>query len=81
MARLRICLEIDGFAEDENGYPCPAGLQMDFGDFCIDVPYEELTKNVNIPETLRIVCLETVPLSAVRIITPEEYDERYGDGE
>jgi hypothetical protein len=81
MARLRICLEIDGFAEDENGYPCAAGMQMDFGDCGIDVPYKELTKNVNIPELLRIFCLETVPVSAVRIITPKEYDERYGDDE
>lgn len=79
MARLRICFEIDGLAEDEQGNACPAGLQMDFGECNKDVPYVELTKNVNIRDALKACCLSFVPLSAVRIITPEEYDQKYGE--
>lgn len=79
MARLRACFEIDGIAEDENGLPCPAGLQIDFGECSKDVPYEELTANMNIPAILRLLHLEHAPVSAVRIITPEEYDEEYGE--
>lgn len=79
MARLRICFEIDGLAEDKNGQPCPAGLQMDLGECSKEVPYAELTKIVNIREVLKACCLGFMPLSAVRIITPEEYDQKYGE--
>lgn len=81
MSRLRFCFEIDRIAEDENGKPCPAGLQIDLGECSKDVAYEELTKDVNIPALLKFICFEDVPASAVRIITPEDYDERYGDDE
>ena len=79
MARLRVCFEINGLGEDEHGKPCPAGMQMDFGECSKDVPYVELTMNLNIREVLKACCLSFVPLSAVRIITPEEYDQKYGE--
>lgn len=79
MARLRICFEIDGLAEDEQGNACPSGLQMDFGECSKDVPYAKLASAVNITELLRLAWLEHIPVSAVHIITPEEYDQKYGE--
>ena len=79
MSRLRVCFEIDGIAEDEFGEPCPAGLQLDFGEATKDISYDELTKNIKIPRLLELACLGHIPTSDVRIITPEEYDEKYGE--
>ena len=32
MKKIRICLEIQGLAEDENGNPCPGGLYVTLGE-------------------------------------------------
>lgn len=79
MNRLRVCFEVDGFAEDEHGEPCPAGLQLDFGEARKTIPYEELTKNINIPALLEVAGLAFISASDVRVITPEEYDKKYGE--
>ena len=79
MSRLRVCFEIDGIAEDEFGKPCPTGLQIDFGEATKDISYDELTKNIDIQEFLELACLSHISTSDVRIITPEEYDEKYGE--
>ena len=79
MSRLRVCFEIDGIAQDEHGEPCPAGLQIDFGECSKEVPYEELVKNVNIPAVLEFLHLKDASPEAVRIITPEQYDQEYGE--
>lgn len=79
MARLRICFEIDGLAEDENGTPCPAGLQLDLGETDQIVDYGELAESVNMRGLLDYACLYNIPETAVRIITPEEYDRKYGE--
>ena len=79
MNRLRVCFEIDGIAEDEHGEPCPAGLQLDLGETSKTIPYEELVENINIPELLRVAGLAFISVSDVRVITPEEYDEKYGE--
>ena len=79
MSRLRACFEIDDIAEDEHGNPCPAGVQLDLGECSKDVPYKELVENINIPAMLNLLCLDFVSPSAVRVITPEEYDEKYGE--
>lgn len=79
MNRLRVCFEIDGIAVDEHGEPCPAGLQIDLGETSKTIPYEELTENINIPELLKAAGLAFISVSDVRVITPEEYDEKYGE--
>ena len=82
MQKVRICFEIDGIAEDEQGNPCPAGAQITLGESPLNIDYHELTKDINIPGCLKIMHLDTiVKPENVRIITPEEYDERYGDEE
>ena len=80
MSRLRICFEVSGIAEDENGLPTPAGMQIDFGEVDKEVDYAEITKDLNIPGILEYMHLDgVIRPDAVTIITPEEYDERYGD--
>ena len=79
MARLRVCFEIEGLAEDKSGYPCPAGLQIDLGEVSKEVPYKELVKDISIPALLKGLCLDHIPASAVRVITPEKYEQEYGE--
>lgn len=82
MAKVRICFEIDGLAEDEHGNPCPTGAQITLGETEKNIDYHTMTRDLNIPNCLKLMCLDTiVKPEAVRIITPEEYDERYGDEE
>lgn len=74
----RICFEIQGIAHDENGAPAPTGLCITVA-FPLQIPYEKLAECVNIPGVLKMSCLDgIVSPEDVRIITPEEYDERYG---
>ena len=77
MAMLRVCFEIDGIAEDENGLPCKAGVQFSW-ESDNDVSYDTRANHMIVPVIASLLC---VPVSALHVITPEEYDERYGDAE
>lgn len=82
MAELRVCFEVNGLAVDENGTPCPAGMQLSFGETEKQIDYAKLTENISIPELLKLAALDTfVKIEDVRIITPEEYDEQYGSAD
>ena len=82
MNELRICFEVHGLAVDENGLPCPAGMQISFGQTEKEINYKDLVESISIPGVLHFAALEsTVKPEDVKIITPEEYDERYGDRE
>lgn len=81
MSKLRICFEVNGLATDENGTPSPAGLQLDFGDILLEsVNYEKLTADIDIQKMLEISFLgKHIDPKDVRVITPEEYDLKYGN--
>ena len=84
MYKLRICLEVNGLAEDEHGNPHPAGicLEMEYpGEQAITKEkYKELMNQVPISGILKVAYLDSVVSPEnCRIITPEEYDERYGE--
>ena len=80
MYRVRICMEVEGLSKDEQGNPAPAGLELDLGESKGEIPYEELTEGLNIPALLKVTFLDRFAKPEdVRIITPEDYDERYGD--
>lgn len=82
MNKIRICLEIDGLGEDGNGNPCPAGAQITLGETEKNIDYHELTKDLNIHGILKMMYLDAkFRPENVRVITPEDYDERYGDEE
>lgn len=78
--KLRVCFEIDGFAKDEHGNPAPAGLAMILGETEKQVDYQEFVQNISIDGVLKLMCLDgIVRPEAVKIITPEENDEKYVD--
>lgn len=78
MYKVRACFEIAGMAADEHGNPKPAGLQIMLGESVKEIPYDELIKCADI-EALSVMF--HVDPAAITIITPQEYDERYGDKE
>ena len=80
--KLRICFEINGLGMDEEGNPAPVGLGMVLGETEKKIDYWEFARNISIEGVLRVTCLDgIVKPEDVRIITPEEYDEKYGDDE
>lgn len=79
MYKVRVCFEIAaGLAKDEQGNPSPVGGQVIIGESLNEIPYEKLTEGVKL-EALA-AALDVDP-GDITIITPAEYDERYGDKE
>lgn len=84
MKKIRICLEIGGLAEDENGNPCPGGLCVTFGEDTDPEPtaeeYAGLMESVGIEGVLKTAMLDGLYTAAdCRLISPEEYDRKYGE--
>lgn len=86
MAMLRVCFEVQGLARDADGNACPGGLSISLGELPDDEMHAELTKKlmerVDVAAILRATPLYgLVNPSDYRVITPEEFDEKYGDGD
>ena len=86
MKEIRICLEIQGLAEDENGNPCPGGLCLTLGEDTDPEPtaaeYAELMEVVSIDAVLQAAMLNGLYTAAdCRLIPPEEYDREHGGDE
>lgn len=86
MKKYRICFEIEGLAEDENGKPYPGGLCLTLGEDtdpeATPEEYAALMECVNISAVLAIAMLDGLYTPAdCRLISPEEYDRKYGEGE
>lgn len=80
--KLRICFEIAGLAEDEAGNPAPTGLVMTLGETAKEFDYWKLVRNVSIEGVLKTTCLDgIVKPEDVKVISLEEYDQKYGDEE
>lgn len=84
MAMLRVCLEIQGLARDADGNACPGGLCISLGELPDDEMHAEITQKLmaqaDVAAILRATPLEgLVKPSDCRVITPEEYDAKYGD--
>lgn len=78
MFKARICFEIMGLSHDDDGNPCATGMEIEIGESEKEIPYEVLTKDINIPGILKMSLLDGyVKPENVTIITPKEYDERY----
>lgn len=78
MYEANIYLEIAGMAQDDQGNPRPVGAKISIGESLKDIPYEELTHNLNVNAIAEML---NVKPEAITIITPEKYDEGYGDRE
>lgn len=84
MYEIRICMEVNGLAEDENGNACPAGVCVSIGyngeKELNDKEYRKFMEQVSIQGVLKQTGLYGfVNPEDCRLITPKEYDELYGD--
>lgn len=82
MAELRICLEIKGLCKDELGNCSSSGVAVSLGEFPdegFDEKYDEFIRMVKISGVLKQLGLDgMVSPEECKIITPQEYDEKYG---
>ena len=83
MKEIRICMEIMGLGIDENGDPCFGGVCASLGQVSEDrfqEIYEQLIKRMSVESLLQLLYLDAFFAPAdCRIITPEEYDQKYGE--
>lgn len=87
MKEVRICFEVRNLGVDENGNSVPAGMQFTLGEIEDEkydaINYFEAMAGVKGPDLLKAVgmgCLSKVYSEGdFRIISPEEYDEKYGE--
>lgn len=82
--KIRICLEVQGLGQDEFGTPCPAGVCLTLGDEDAEEltgeEYRDFMQQVKLEEVLRLTQLDQQFTPAdCRLITPEEYDRKYGE--
>ncbi len=68
--------------DDDGNIDNTFGLAMTFGEVEKTIDYRALAASVNKEGVLRTTCLDgIVRPEDVKIITPDEYDEKYGDEE
>lgn len=80
--KIRICFRVRGLAVDEDGNPAPAGICLSVGESDEPVDYQRLTKDLDKEAFLRMTCLDKiVGPEDMELITPEEYDQEFGEGE
>lgn len=83
MKDVNLYLEIAGLAIDEDDSACPAGIKVKLGSLPDD-KYEEAVEKMrreakfDVEKILGMIGLEDYA-DACRIITEEEYNEKYGD--
>lgn len=78
MHEVAIYFEIFGAAVDEDFNPTYAGMKLSLGKTEEKIIYEELTKDINIKGLLEMTRLDAIyDEKDIRIITPEEYKEKY----
>ena len=77
--KIRVCFEL--CTRDETGNITDTfGLAIIIGESAREIDYQKLTASVNKEGVLRTTCLDSlVRPEDVKIITPREYEEKYGD--
>ena len=76
MYKANIYFEVAGMVQDEHGNPSLVGVKVSIGESLKEIPYDVLTHNLNLNAIAKTL---NVQPEDVAIITPEEYEERYGD--
>ncbi len=84
MKKLRICMEIQGLAQDENGAPCAGGVALTLGDDDAEEitgeEYRQMMECISIQGVLKAVMLDGIyEPEDCRLISPEEFDREYGE--
>lgn len=73
-------LAIDKLGEDENGQACAAGCTVNFGNYPKEIPYNELSENLNKESLINIIGMSGYLSSEdITVISKEEYMARFGD--
>lgn len=79
--KVRICFELST-RDDTGDIESTFGLAMTIGETEKEIDYQKLTAAINKEGVLRTACLDSlVKPEDMKVITPEEYDEKYGDEE
>ena len=79
--KVRVCFELST-RDDDGNIDGTFGLAMTIGESDKEIDYQQLTATINKEGVLRTAALDGfVKPEDVKIITPEEYDEKYGDEE
>ena len=75
---LQICFEVSIM---DNGEPCKFGMSVSLGETSKTVDYEELAKAVDMDKLISVTSLDAIGVTKedVKIITPDVYDELYGE--
>lgn len=75
---LRVCFEV---SVEEDGQPCTFGMQISCGETSRDVDYKTLSEAVDVEKLISLACLDSLGVTKdnVKIITPDVYDELYGE--
>ena len=77
---LKVCFEAYGLNCDADGNPVPVELQMTIPGAKKMVPYEQLTSSLNLAAVIELLGFKgIIQPQDLRIITPEEFDERFGN--
>lgn len=81
-ARFALYFEVSGIAEDGSGNPCPVAMKAVF-EPCIsaDTDHWMIAQIVDIDKLAAFFPLGNVTAKDIRILSPEEYAEKYGDSE
>lgn len=72
MAEYKLCFRVAG----------EYGVKMSFDSDAI-VSYEDLARRINKEKVAELLCLSSIGCSAadIEIITPEQYEEEFGDSD
>lgn len=86
MKKVRICFEIEDMALDiETNEPRPAGVCLELGEVSDEqfaaVNYWDAVAQIDVKALLDKVWPLPVDPAKCRFLSPEEYDEKYGDDE
>lgn len=80
MKEVRICFEIIEVPADTCDFLLPESMELSFEASAKDIDYEVLVQNFNVKEFLEYVGLDgLINPEKVRVISPEEYDKKYGN--
>lgn len=82
MKELKIYFRVKNLCEDDDGNPCDGSMVMNLGEQKEDIDYNKVAGALNKEILLEWVGLKNFfTVDDFEIITPEEYEREFGEGE
>ena len=82
MKELKFYFRVKNLCEDDNGNPCDGTMVMNLGEQKEDIDYNKVAGSLNVEKVLEWLGLSVVmTVDDIEIITPEEYEREFGEGE